>query len=189
MIYTIISAVAAFIATNIDDLFINILLYVRSSGKKEDLAITAGKFTGTALLLAISCFGAAGLQKLAADWLWLLGFIPIILGVKEAAAAIKNAEDSDISYTGISSSPLTNSTLITLASGADNIGVYLPLMARFDFWQMGLTALVFFIMTGLFCTAGRYLAITHAVKDTAGRYRKRLIPAVYILLGLYIIFM
>ena len=45
MIYTIISAVAAFIATNTDDLFINILLYVRSSGKKEDLAITAGKFT------------------------------------------------------------------------------------------------------------------------------------------------
>ena len=187
MIYTVIVSALAFIATNTDDLFLNMLLYLRSSGKREDAAITTGKFMGTAVLLAVSCFGAAGLQKRAANWLWLLGFIPLGLGIKEIINYKNTDSADDIDVTDTSTSA-AGSMLITLASGADNIGIYLPLMAGFAYGQMAVAGVVFFAMTGLFCLVGKQLAHIPAIQSLAHRYRPVLVPAVYIFLGLYIIF-
>lgn len=186
MIYTIITSTVAFVATNIDDLFINMLLYLRSSGKQEDTAITIGKFMGTALLLAISCLGAAGLQKLASEYLWLLGFVPVAMGIKEIISNKRNGDDSDTLETASSSA--LGTMFITLASGGDNIGIWLPLMAGFTLWQMAVCTVVFFIMTGLFCLGGKQLAHMPAIETATDKYRHVLVPAVYIILGLYIIF-
>lgn len=187
MIYTVIAAAMAFIATNTDDLFLNMLLYLRSSGKGEDAAITTGKFMGTAVLLTVSCLGAAGLQKLAANWLWLMGFIPLALGIKEIINYKNNDSADDIDVAGTSTSAI-GAMFITLASGADNIGIYLPLMAGFTYGQMAVAGVVFFAMTGLFCFLGKQLAHIPAIQSLAHRYRQVLVPAVYIILGIYIIF-
>ncbi|MBR4035478.1 MAG: cadmium resistance transporter [Oscillospiraceae bacterium] len=186
MIYTIIASATAFVATNIDDLFINMLLYMRSSGKNEDTAITTGKFMGTALLLAISCLGAAGLQKLASEYLWLLGFVPVAMGIKEITGNKNNSENSDTTETSTASA--FGTMFITLASGGDNIGIYLPLMAGFTLRQMAVCTVVFFIMTGLFCLGGKQLAHMPAIETATDKYRHVFVPAVYIILGLYIIF-
>ncbi len=186
MIYTLFAAAMAFTATNIDDLFVNMLLFATSSGKNEDRAIVTGKFLGTALLLAVSWLGAFGVQLLTGDFLWLLGFVPVALGIKEIIA-LKKADNDDIpAYSAHSTAGVT---LITLAGGADNIGVYLPLLGSFGRWQTAVTTVVFFIMTGLWCLLGKKLAEMPALQAFFRKYRPVLVPAVYILIGLYIIFM
>lgn len=186
MIYTVFAAALAFTATNIDDMFVNMLLFATSSGKNQDRAIVTGKFLGTALLLAVSWLGAFGVQLLAGDFLQLLGFVPVALGIKEIIA-YKKAGNADVYEYSVHST--AGVTLITLAGGADNIGVYLPLLGSFSRWQTAATAAVFFAMTGLWCVLGKKLADMPALQAFFKKYRPVLVPAVYILIGLYIIFM
>ncbi|MBE6866267.1 MAG: hypothetical protein E7492_04830 [Ruminococcaceae bacterium] len=185
MIATLFASLAAFIATNTDDLFINMLLFSAAADKKQNFAIVQGKFLGTALLLIISGSAAFGLQSLAGNRLWLLGFVPMAIGIKELIACIKGNNDREET---IASTGAVNTAFITLASGADNIGVYIPLLADFNLWQMGLAALVFFAMTGLFCIFGKKLADMPALKSFMEKYRPVITPVIYIALGLYIIF-
>lgn len=186
MIYTIVTAFMAFVATNIDDLFINMLLFMGSRDKKQGVAITTGKLMGTALLLALSLAGASGLQLIAGEHLWLLGFIPIALGIKELVFLKKGDNPADSQDIVSGHSPV-NIMLVTLASGADNIGVYIPLLAGCNRWQTAVTAAMFFAMTCLWCTLGKKLAHLPALKTTIEKYRPLLVPVVYIALGLYII--
>ena len=185
MIATLFAAVAAFIATNTDDLFINMLLFSAATDKKQTTAIVQGKFLGTLLLLIISGTAAFGLQTVAGNQLWLLGFVPVALGIKGIADLAKAGTDEQ---KPVAPAGAVNTALITLASGADNIGVYIPLLAGFALWQMGLTALVFFIMTGLFCFLGKKLADMPVFKSVMEKYRQVFTPVIYIALGIYIIF-
>ena len=186
MIATFFTAVMAFIATNTDDLFINMLLFSAATDKKQTTAIVQGKFLGTALLLTISGSAAFGLQAVAGNRLWLLGFVPIALGLKVLWNNIKgNNEDGAESITP---SGAVNTALITLASGADNMGVYIPLLAGFTFGQMMFCAVIFFVMTGLFCILGKKLAEMPVFRTVMEKYRQILTPVIYIALGLYIIF-
>ena len=82
MIATLFASLAAFIATNTDDLFINMLLFSAAADKKQIFAIVQGKFLGTARLLIISGSAAFGLQFLAGNRLWLLGFVPVAIGIR-----------------------------------------------------------------------------------------------------------
>ena len=78
--------------------------------------------------------------------------------------------------------------LITIANGADNIGVYIPLFAGFSLWQMGTALSVFSLMTGLWCLLSIRLSDLPVLQKLLRKYKPVLIPAVYILLGLYILF-
>ena len=88
----------------------------------------------------------------------------------------------------ITPSGAVNTALITLASGADNIGVYVPLLAGFTFGQMMFCTVIFFVMTGLFCILGKKLADMPVFRTIMEKYRQILTPVIYIILGLYIIF-
>lgn len=185
MITTFFAAAAAFIATNIDDLFINMLLFSAATDEKQTAQIVLGKFMGTGFLLVISAAAAFGFGTIAGDWLWVLGFVPVGLGVKEFISLTKgNAEEQNmVTVTGAA-----GTAAITLASGADNIGVYIPLLAGFGLWQVAVTALVFFTLTGLFCYTGKKLTEMPALEKFMEKYRSVLTPVIYIILGLYIIF-
>ena len=185
MIYTVATVIMAFVATNIDDLFINMLLFMTGDSRKQD-SVIAGKFMGTALLLTISLAGASGLQLMAGEYLWLLGFMPIALGIKEIVSLKKGGNPAD-SHDIVSGHSPVNIMLVTLASGADNIGVYIPLLAGCDRWKTAITAVIFFAMTGLWCVLGKKLAHLPALKNSIEKYRPVLVPVVYIALGLYII--
>ena len=185
MIATFFTAVMAFIATNTDDLFINMLLFSAATDKKQTTAIVQGKFLGTALLLTISGSAAFGLQAVAGNRLWLLGFVPIALGLKALWNNIKgNNEDGAESITP---SGAVNTALITLASGADNIGVYVPLFASVQAVQMAVCTAVFFALTGLWCIVADRLTQFSTLQSAIEKYRKIIVPAVYICLGMYII--
>lgn len=183
---TILLIIIAYISTNIDDLFINMIFFAQTRNAADTRSVIAGKYLGTGFLTLISLLGALGLQTLSSRWLSLLGVIPAALGIRELVRSLKSSNDEQASP--INAKTLWLSIMITtIASGADNIGVYMPLFAAFHPWQMICTVIVFALMTGLWCMISRKLTDLPVFRNLIARTKSIVIPIVYILLGLYIL--
>ena len=184
---TILLSVIAYISTNMDDLFINMFFFAQHRTKTAVQSITAGKYLGIGTLTAISLLGACGIQTLPEQWLSLLGLIPLFLGIKDIISTLRR-QAADERIPEASGMLWLNMALVTIANGADNIGVYLPLFAGFHFWQMCAAIIVFALMTGLWCALSKRLTALPLLQELLIRYKAVLVPLVYLLLGLYILF-
>ena len=172
-----VTAVLAFISTNIDDIFVLMLCFTAAKMAKQRLAVVLGQYLGTALLTAVSVCGALGLKLFEKQYLCWLGLIPIFLSIR----ALFAKADEIKSAVGIL--PVA---AITVANGADNIGIYLPLFASLDAMQTVWTVLIFTVMIGLWCICAAYIASMPAVQRLIAK-QKWLVPVVYLLLGIRIL--
>ena len=85
------TAAVLFAATNIDDILVLTVLCVssRATGRPRLWHIWAGQYAGFAVLIGASLAAAAGLALVPLHWLWLLGLLPLGLGLYKLAAAIR----------------------------------------------------------------------------------------------------
>lgn len=201
---TLILIVASFVGTNIDDLFINMLFFSGVETKADKISIFLGKYVGTGILMLFSFLIAFGMQSLPQNFAGYLGFVPICLGIREIAGAFKSKRDANpsnnpsSSANGIASNSASSSAkksahqlitaaVITIANGADNVGVYIPLFAGFAMWQIILTAVIFSILVAVWCCLGESLANLHFFRKLLTKYKAVIVPVVYISLGAYIL--
>lgn len=187
MTATVIAALFAYAATNVDDLFINMLFFAQADTTAQIRQVTAGKYLGIGALFFLSLVGAWFAQALPYGALRLLGLVPIALGVK-AWLGRSNAEENASDHPSNASASLMISTaLITMANGADNVGVYIPLFVGYDAWQVIATAAVFALMTAVWCFVSRRLADLPILRGVLTRYKHIAVPVVLIALGVYIL--
>ncbi len=76
---------------------------------------------------------------------------------------------------------------VTLANGADNVSIYVPLFAAQHPANIALIVGLFFGLVGVWCYAGYRIARQPAVGRVLSRYGARLIPYVLIALGASIV--
>ena len=188
MIETLVLSVTSFIGTNIDDLLINTLLFAGAENRSDQRHIFIGKYLGIGALVLLSMLGAAGLQFLSQRSIGLLGLVPICLGVKEILSSfVHNKADEHNEIPEKSSNLALSTALITIANGADNIGVYIPLFADFAFWQLMLTIIVFSVLVFASCLLSRSLSGMPVLKSSLSSAKQFIVPLVYIALGVYIL--
>lgn len=188
IVETLILSITSFIGTNIDDLFINMLLFSEAKNKAERNGVVIGKYLGIGTLMLLSILGASGLQFLPSRYIGYLGVVPICLGVKEIVGNFKREENATGSDNqSKATNRVMNTALITIANGADNIGVYVPLFAGFAAWQIVVAICVFLILIGVWCFLGKALAELPALQNALTRYKHIIVPVVYIALGMYIL--
>src|SRR5579859_1965104 len=91
IIATALTAVVLFVATNVDDILVLTVLNIssRAVGRPRRWHIWAGQYAGTAILVAVSLAAAAGLALVPLRWLWLLGLLPLGIGLARLATAIR----------------------------------------------------------------------------------------------------
>ena len=79
----IVTAVALFAGTNVDDVVVLSLLSAssRASGKPRRWEIWAGQYAGFAVLVGLSLAAGRGLALVPEHWLWLLALIPFAVGI------------------------------------------------------------------------------------------------------------
>ncbi|MGJ3205833.1 CadD family cadmium resistance transporter [Geobacillus thermoleovorans] len=204
LILTIISALGAFIATNIDDIFILMLLFSQartqakaSNGRTVNMQtngnriyprdIVIGQYLGFALLVLISLLATFGVTLIPDQWVGLLGLIPIYLGVK---LFIKGEEEEDegaiLSSLNKFNKFYLSVAFITFANGGDNIGIYVPFFSTLNTNELVITVVTFFIMVAVWCLIGYRLARFRYVSETLEKYGRWIIPIVFIGLGIYI---
>ena len=185
MLETLIVTIAAFIATNIDDVIVFAVLSLENCSKTGFRQMATGRYIGTFLLLIISMIGVFGVSLLPDQLIGLLGLLPIGLGIKSYYDY--HHDEPEQNDSAVHQADMTmNYTLLTIANGADNIGVYIPLFSDFSIADALTAAFVFALMTALFCIAVKKIAELPYMQAKIKKYQAVIVPSVLIILGLII---
>lgn len=177
MLTSILTSIVAYISTNIDDIFVLMILLAQAGDKCH---LIAGHFLGVGLLTAISMLGAFGLQNLPLKYVGILGLVPIALGIK----AWFDRGDGEVEARSVG---LLNMAVIALGNGADNVGVYIPLFTGFSGGERIGAVILFAVMTALWVWLANSLAEFPKIKAVIEKYKAIAIPVVFIALGVFII--
>jgi cadmium resistance transport/sequestration family protein len=199
LILTILSALGSFIVTNIDDIFVLMLLFSQASSQAKasngrtvkgnriyPKDIVIGQYLGFALLVLISLLATFGVTLIPDQWVGLLGLIPIYLGVKMFIKGEDEEEGAILSSLNKFNKFYLSVAFITFANGGDNIGIYVPFFSTLNNNQLVITVVTFFIMVAVWCLIGYRLARFRYVSETLEKYGRWVIPIVFIGLGFYI---
>ena len=216
------TAVALFAATNVDDLVVLVLLSAasRAAGRPRRWEIWSGQYLGFAVLVGLSLAAGRGLSLVPARWLWLLGLIPLVIGVVTLATAIRAARrgqpptpplaagqprgagpSGTAGPSGVGGLPavpglskvgwlswmagVVGVGTLTAVDGADNLAAYTPVFATADVDRIAVTLVVFAFGVAVWCAAGGLLTRHHSITATLQRYGRWVLPAAFILIGLY----
>ncbi len=193
---TIISAIGVYISTSIDYLIILIILiilFAQLSQNKQKWHIYAGQYLGTGLLVGASLVAAYVVNFVPEEWMvGLLGLIPIYLGIRFAIVGEGEDEEEEEIIERLEQSKANQLfwtvTLLTIASGGDNLGIYIPYFASLDWSQTLVALLVFVIGIIILCELSRVLSSIPLIFETIEKYERIIVPLVFILLGLYIMY-
>lgn len=196
LITTLLVGISAFIATNIDDIVILLLLFSQINSSFRCRHIVAGQYLGFTVLIIASLSGLLGGLIIPSKWIGLLGLIPMTMGI----SSLINQEENEIpeveaitaDYQEANSSDLFNVhtysvAAITIANGSDNISVYIPLFASSD-WVNFLTIIgIFLILIGIWCYLAYKFTYQTKIANLLNQYGNYILPFVLITLGIIII--
>jgi cadmium resistance protein CadD (predicted permease) len=183
---TVSTAVGVFVSTNIDDFVLLLVLVIDSRAKGlRNWQIVAGQYLGFVALILASLGSAAGLLAVPQDWVGLLGLVPLALGVHgllRGARAYHAGADSPTVATGL----LSVATL-TVANGGDNVATYIVLFRVLNLSDLLVTLGAFLLLLGLWCVLAMLVCRWERVVPTLIRLGRRLVPGVFILIGIVIL--
>lgn len=195
LVTTIAKGIAAFIATNIDDIVILLLFFAQVGATFRRRHIVVGQYLGFIVLLAASLPGFFGSLILPEARIRLLGLFPIAIGLgvllkgKEDESEVEvELEPSESLKFATFLSPQTYSVAaITVANGADNIGVYVPLFASSNLESLLVILGVFLMLVGVWCYAADQLTRLPAIAQLLTHYSNAFVPCLLIGLGVFIV--
>lgn len=177
------TAIVAFAATNIDDIFILMLFFADKRLRRSQ--IVAGQYLGFACLVALSLVGYFVRLVLPEEWIGLLGILPIIIGIRKLWE-LRRGPSEEAHLEKPSSHAVFMVAAVTFANGGDNLGIYTPLFASSAPLELAIMLLVFFLLVALWCVLGHYLSKHPAVYKVLDRYGHLIVPFVLVGLGFYI---
>lgn len=194
---TIVTALATFAATNVDDLVLLTLFFAEAPTEARP-QVVIGQYLGFVALVAVSLGGLLGRLVLPREWLGLLGAVPIAIGMR--GLLHRHGEDGEVqtvsqpdrtavpSLLGAVLAPRTYAVAaVTFANGGDNIGLYAPLFANSDLTRLAVTVAVFLVLVAVWCAAANRLARHPQVAALLARHGRIAVPFVLIALGITII--
>lgn len=170
-------AATAFIATNVDDLFLLTFWFVKRS---RFSTVLLGQLFGFSAILFLSLAGYLGLRLLPGSAVHWLGLAPIAIGIKQLLSSMDHNSQAQADSAG-------SVATITFANGSDNLAVYMPLFGRLTPWQVTSTAIVFYLLLFLYVIAAYFLASRLEQNDQIHAWAHRIAPIVIIGIGLMIL--
>jgi cadmium resistance protein CadD (predicted permease) len=183
-------AVILFVSTNVDDLVVLIGFFAHSRYKARE--IVAGQYAGLALLFAVSATAALLSLVIPKAYVGLFGIFPIFLGIRKLLELRHDpAETGTARALGTATGRYGNVAsvaLVTVANGGDNIGVYMPSFAVHSGSQIAIIALVFVVMTALWCVLAHWLVSHPRLGAPLRFYGDIFAPFVLIGLGVLIVY-
>ncbi|MER7592244.1 cadmium resistance transporter [Micromonospora sp. NPDC127501] len=176
------AAAVVFAATDIDDIVILTLFFVaaRTTGQPRTWHIVAGQYLGIGALALASAVIAGGLLVVPDPWTGLLGLLPIALGVR----ALRSSGDDEAPAVVTGALGVAG---VTIANGADNVAVYVPVFRALGVADSAMFLLVFVLLIALWCVVGAWLGGHWRVVRLVERAGAWLVPTIFIAIGLVIL--
>ncbi len=186
MLRTVLAAAGVFAGTNVDDIIVLTVLFLaaRASGRPRPWQIWAGQYAGIAVLVAVSALAALGLTVVPDRWVGLLGLVPLALGVRGLVGAFRGGSEDQAPVAAGNAFAVAG---VTIANGADNIAVYTPMFRTLGVSDSVVVVLVFAVLIAVWCAAASWLGSHRRIIDLVRRYGHRLVPLVFIAIGLVIL--
>lgn len=183
----IVTAIAAFVATNVDDIFILALFFSQVGAGFRRWHIVAGQLVGFTGLVAIGLLGFAFSFLIPRPYIGLLGVLPIFLGLRSWFSWDDDGEPQAKVRVGSAFANVSSVAGVTFANGADNIGIYTPLFASSTLASLVVMLVVFYVMLGVWCLAGYLITRQPAIAKLLSRYGHIVVPLVLFGLGIFIV--
>lgn len=190
MIQQVLTALSVYISTSIDYLFILLIMFAQLGKYSNKGHIYAGQYLGTGILVAVSLFAAFVVRFIPEESIiGLLGLIPLFIGIRFALIDEEDTDEEAIVEKlnqRQSSRLFWTVTLLTIASGGDNLGIYIPYFSTLSWTEVIVALIVFAVGIIGLVEVSRSLSSIPGVSETIEKYERIIIPIVFVALGLYI---
>jgi len=178
-----------FVSSNVDDMLLLFGFFADPKFRGRDIVL--GQYLGMGALYLASALASLGSLVLDRAYVGLLGAVPIAIGVKrligqKSGYARSPSQPARAAKSGVVGPTLTVAA-VTIASGADNLGIYIPLFATQSRQAIAVMGAMFVLMTALWCIVAHWLVWHPALGATIRRYGHRVMPYALIGLGLFIL--
>lgn len=197
LITLFITSVTSFLATNIDDLMVLMLFFSRLNANFRPRHLILGQYLGFSLILLASSLGLLFGLLVSKEWIGLLGFIPLSIGIKQLWSRENENYLQEVRGDLTSSqnrsffprlpSQTYHIAAITVANGGDNIGIYTSLFANNTPMHVLIIVIIFYIMLGIWCALAYFLISHPQGAKIVALYGNKISPFIYIILGIYIL--
>jgi cadmium resistance protein CadD (predicted permease) len=170
-------ALAAFVSTNVDDLFLLTLWFLKRTSFRTVLLGQAAGFTALVLASVLGYLGTMALAQSSVHW---LGLLPIAIGIKQLLSAEQDDDRPADNWWTVAT--------LTVANGGDNVAVYVPLFSRYTMRNVGLIICCFYVSLVLSVVLARFAAGKLARNDRIHGIAHRASPFIIMLIGVIILF-
>ncbi len=188
----VVIGVVAFAATNVDDIFLLVMFFSRSSIVASNVVL--GQYAGIGLLMGISVLGSLIVLVVPPNLISLLGFGPIAIGLKKLYERFRHQQRDEtqtkiLNHNGRAAFlSVSKVAAVTFADGSDNIGVYVPLFAGHGAAAEIITLVaIVMVMTGVWVAMGHYVVNHSFLATSIRRFGDLVFPFVLIAIGISVL--
>jgi len=183
VVSTLAVALGAFAGTNLDNL-LALSGQLATTEESRHRRIAEGQVAATVVILGLSALAGVAFATVPARLVGLLGLVPIGLGLRSAILLVRHrADDRSVPAVG----GLVSSFLVTLAIGADNVAVYVPVLATGTALAAGASLAVWLAcdlgLVGVAAWLGRHPSTERVVE----RLGPLALPVLYVVIGVVVL--
>jgi cadmium resistance transport/sequestration family protein len=196
LVTLLITSVTSFVATNLDDLIVLMLFFSRLNPNFRPPHLILGQYLGFTLIILASSVGLLFGLLISKQWIGLLGFVPLIIGIKQLFNPENQEDIQEVALAFTSPkrrsllAPIPSQTYqvaaVTVANGGDNIGIYVSFFANNSPLHVLIILVIFYLMVGIWCALAYFLVNYPKIAKILTKYGHKISPFVYIILGIYI---
>ena len=182
-------AIVLFASTNVDDVFVLVGFFSDKRFRARDTVL--GQYVGITALFIASVAASLLSLVIPLPYIGLLGVIPIWIGGKKLLELYQRrdrTEDTLEHHSDANTNGVATVALMTVANGGDNIGVYTPSFATRSAHEIVIIALVFAVMTALWCFVAHGIVNHPKLGSPIRLYGHRITPVVLVGLGILILY-
>jgi cadmium resistance protein CadD (predicted permease) len=189
LLIQIVTVVALFAGTNIDDMVIISLLSAsaRAGRPPKEWQIWAGQYVGFGVLIGASLALGRGLALAPERFLWVLALLPFGVGAFGLVKVIRSLRRGEELESPSATRGMYGVAAITIIDGGDDIAAYTPFYATIHTGEIVVSIAVFAVIIAVWCLIGRHISRYRRVAEAIDEYGDWILPVTMMLLGIYVL--
>jgi len=188
MIETILSSVAVFVATSVDELVVLTTIFAYAERRRAVGQVYAGQLVSQAVLLTVSVVAAFGIQTVSEEAIGLLGILPITLGIRVLLGRDEEDEAQETANRlGSVASFTVAVALIAIGGGGEELAVFIPFLGSLATPNIIVALVTLMLLVPVWCRVSQRMASIKSIQGLIARYQRIFIPVVFISFGVIVI--
>ena len=178
-------SIAAFVSTNLDNLFLLMGLIGGARLRTRDIAI--GYALSIALVLAVGLAGSYAADWATDAWLRYLGLIPLAMGGRRVWNLVRRAGDPEVPVAAPTGSGIPSVFGVMLANSGDSLGVFTSLMGETSELLVLVIIGTTLAMASLWALAASWVVSHPRLAPALRKVDRYAVPVLLVAIGCYIL--